>query len=351
MAGVSGPMAWSSSCDVVFKFPRDWRSRTHQWHRPQNSFCWQKTGVWDGDSIAALFEAKDACDLVLKQMPENTKALGKWLIQQCLGLMFWQNIVYDFMNVSTEHGLICWFCQYNTEQTQEFNTLHFAFREHHRDSEANSLNELRPAWPNCWVQHGVACAWHRRCTVERKLKCSNVNMWRPDFGESLRSFHSKKLFCNLLQHCARISYYRKTSKGFFLCGSTWYPIWVNEDACFEACKDLRRLLDIDPNIQDREWMIIQLCHGCRWSSKTTQLFDLFCCLISFNRVQLFFLYFHALPTKYENLTSHSTETPGRKLAASGRKQHWSERDWSVTRDRMISSGSGDKLIVEIWWDL
>ena len=183
------------------------------------------------------------------------------------------------------------FGQYKTEQTQEFNILHFAFREHHRDSEANSLNELRPAWPNCRVQHGVACAWHRRCTVERKLKCSNVNMWRPDFGESLRSFHSKRLFCNLLQHCARISYYRKTSKGYFLCGSTWYPIWVNEDACFEACKDLRRLLDIDPNIQDREWMIIQLCHGCRWSSKTTQLFDLFCCLILYLSIEFNFFIF------------------------------------------------------------
>ena len=133
MAGVSGPMAWSSSCDVVFQFPRDWRSRTHRWHRPQNSFCWQKTGVWDGDSIAALFEAKEACDLVLKQMPENTKARGKWLIQQCPGLMSWQNIVYDVYD-----SMILWmsrqnmdwflgFGQYDTEQTQSTRVQYLTF--------------------------------------------------------------------------------------------------------------------------------------------------------------------------------------------------------------------------------
>lgn len=83
----------------------------------------------------------------------------------------------------------------------------FGQYEHHRDSEANSLNELRPAWPNCGVQHGVACAWHRHCTVERKLKCSNVNMWRPELGESLHSFHSKRLFGTLAIFCSIVPEY------------------------------------------------------------------------------------------------------------------------------------------------
>ena len=307
MAGVSGPMAWSSSCDVVFKFPRDWRSRTHQWHRPQSSFCWQTTGVWwrfnccfvwGQRSLRFGFEANAWEYQGAGEVIDSTMSWFNVLTKHSLWCLWF----YGSMDVSTEHGLISWFWSIrywtNTKHKISIPDILHSVNKHHRDSEANSLNELRPAWPNCGVQHGVACAWRRRCTVERKLKCSNVNMWRPDFGESLRSFHSKRLSCNLLQHCARISYYRKTSKGYFLCGSTWYPIWVNEDACFEACKDLRRLLDIDPNIQDREWMIIQLCHGCSWSSKTTQLFCFILLFdtVSFNRVQLFYISMHFLPS-------------------------------------------------------
>ncbi len=274
------------------------------------------------------------------------------------------------MNVSTEHGLICWFwsIQYWTNTKSSISDILHSMNKHHRDSKANSLNESGPV-TKLWGGEccGLRTPWHRRCTVERKLKCSNVNMWRPEFGQSLWSFHRKifRLFCNLLQHCARISYHRKTSKGFFF---VW-KCWVSDLSQWRCLRHAKTYADSSTSIPTyrtengwlykdwlhqshdtqfykrswfacapwwpavlliyyKIWQDLELCHGCRWLSKTTELFDLFWFLISFNRVQLLSSCFHALSSKYENLPCHSTESresPGRKLVASGRKQHWSER--------------------------
>ena len=369
----------------ILVVPRDWRPRTHQWHRPQSSFCWQKASVSDGDSNAALPEAKEACDLVLKQMPENTKALGFEVIDSTMSWFNTKDSIwfYECLDRTWIDLLVLVNTILNKHKSSISDILH-SMNKHHRDSKANSLNESGPVtklWGAAWC--GLRTAWHRRCTVERKLKCSNVNMWRPDFGQSLWSFHRKifrLFFCNLLQHCARISYHRKTSKGHFFVWkylvsdlSQWRCLlWGMQrltptprhrsQHTGQRMDDYTRIYYIRITIHNfmkdhgllvclgdhqslyiiycKIWQDLELCNGCRWSSKTTELFDLFWFLISFN-IEFNFLHVsNALPTKYENLPCHSTESresPGRKLVASGRKQHWSER----------SSSSVDKLTVEI----
>ena len=105
-----------------------------------------------------------------------------------------------------------------------------------------------------WPAHAVAQALYRRAQaqmqqreyVEARVWTVPLELSPQDIQTLLQSFAA--LCADLLPS--------KDIERLFFCVEV-LGIRFESMKMLEACKDLRRLLDIDPNIQDREWMIVQ----------------------------------------------------------------------------------------------